>query len=180
MSAVVMAPAGIRSQRPVLDPCCGSRAFWFDKNDCRVVFGDQRSEKVVVTDRTHRDDGTRTLEIAPDSIMDFRRLPFASGEFRLVVFDPPHLVKAGEGSWLRAKYGVLCRENWRDDLRRGFAECFRVLADEGVLIFKWAETQIPVREVLQLAGHAPLFGHPSGKRAGTHWICFMKPAGGDA
>ena len=158
----------------VLDPCCGSRMFWFDKTDERVVFGDVRSETITVTDRTHREDGTRTLTVAPDRMMDFRALPFADGSFRLVVFDPPHLVKAGEGSWLRAKYGALDRDTWRDDLRAGFAECFRVLESEGVLIFKWAETQVKVAEVLALTDHRPLFGHPSGKRAGTHWICFMK------
>ena len=28
----------------VLDPCCGSRMMWFDKQDQRVLFGDQRTE----------------------------------------------------------------------------------------------------------------------------------------
>ncbi len=158
----------------VLDPCCGSRMFWFDKADQRAVFGDIRSETVAVTDRTHRQDGTRTLTVSPDQVMDFRSLPFADGAFKLVVFDPPHLVKAGEGSWLRAKYGRLDPDTWQDDLRAGFAECFRVLATDGVLIFKWAETQIKVREILALTPHRPLFGHPSGKRAATHWIVFMK------
>ena len=148
--------------------------FWFDKADQRAVFGDIRSETVTVTDRTHRDDGTRTLTVAPDHVMDFRALPFADGTFKLVVFDPPHLVKAGEGSWLRAKYGRLDPERWQDDLRAGFAECFRVLATDGVLIFKWAETQIKVRDILALTPQRPLFGHPSGKRAATHWIVFMK------
>lgn len=153
--------------------------FWFDKNDARVTFGDVRSETVVVTDRSHRKDGTRTLTVSPDRLMDFRALPFPDGAFRLVVFDPPHLLRAGEGGWLRAKYGRLDPATWRDDLRAGFAECFRVLEPEGVLIFKWAETQVSAREVLALTPHKPLFGHPSGKRAGTHWICFMKAPGGD-
>jgi SAM-dependent methyltransferase len=42
------------------------------------------------------------------------------------------------------KYGRLNKETWRDDLRAGFAEAFRVLRPHGVLIFKWNETQIPV------------------------------------
>lgn len=159
---------------PVLDPCCGSRMFWFDKNDERVTFGDVRQETVTVTDRTHREDGTRTLTVAPDRLMDFRSLPFADGAFKLVVFDPPHLNRAGPKSWLRAKYGVLDANTWRDDLRAGFAECFRVLEPHGVLIFKWNETQIKVSEVLALTTEKPLFGHPSGKRGNTHWITFMK------
>lgn len=150
----------------VLDPCCGSRSFWFDKTDGRVVFGDIRRESHVLCDG-------RALDISPDARMDFRDLPFANGSFRLVVFDPPHLTRAGPAGWQRAKYGRL-DAGWRDDLRRGFAECFRVLKPEGVLIFKWAETQVAVSEILPLAGALPLFGHPSGKRGGTHWITFMK------
>lgn len=79
--------------------------MWFDKTDQRTLFGDARTETVTVTDRTrgHRD-GTRTLNIAPDVQLDFRALPFASESFRLVVFDPPHLTRAGAKSWLAARY----------------------------------------------------------------------------
>ena len=107
--------------------------------------------------------------------MDFRALPHADGQFKLVVFDPPHLKRAGEKSWMRAKYGVLHPETWEKDLRQGFSECFRVLATDGVLIFKWNETQIKVAQILRLTEQKPLFGHPSGKKGGTHWISFMKP-----
>ena len=48
----------------VLDPCCGSRMMWFDKADPRAIFGDQRSETITVTDRSHREDGTRTARAA--------------------------------------------------------------------------------------------------------------------
>lgn len=81
----------------------------------------------------------------------------------LVVFDPPHLHTAGQKSWLAAKYGKL-GDNWRDDLRLGFAECFRVLRPGGTLIFKWNETQVPLKEVLALTPHKPLFGHPNGRK----------------
>lgn len=158
----------------VLDPCCGSRMMWFDPSDSRAVFGDIRQETLTMTDRTHRVDGTRTLTVAPDRLMDFRDLPYADGTFKLVVFDPPHLNRAGQQSWMRAKYGALDVATWRDDLRAGLAECFRVLVPDGVLIFKWNETQIPVRDVLALTPEKPLFGHQSGKRSGTHWITFMK------
>lgn len=147
--------------------------MWFDARDQRCVFGDRRSESLVVTDRTHHEDGTRALSIHPDARLDFRNLPFADDTFPLVVFDPPHLVRAGPRSWLAAKYGKLGAD-WRDDLRAGFAECFRVLRPSGVLIFKWSEVQVPTRDVLALTPEVPLFGHPSGKRAGTHWITFMK------
>ena len=160
----------------VLDPCCGSRMMWFDREDQRCLFGDQRSETVTVTDNSRGNaSGTRVLSIHPDALLDFRRLPFADGSFPLVVFDPPHLVHAGPRSWLAAKYGRLGAD-WRDDLRAGFAECFRVLRPEGTLIFKWAEVQIPLREILALTPEKPLFGHTSGKRNTTHWLTFMKEA----
>ena len=95
------------------------------------------------------------------------------GAFKLVVFDPPHLTRAGRDSWLRAKYGLLT-DDWRDDLAKGFSECFRVLATDGVLIFKWNETQVKVSEILALTDQQPLFGHKSGKRVNTHWMTFMK------
>ena len=158
----------------VLDPCCGSRMMWFDRQNPDVIFGDRRSETLTVTDRSHGNhSGIRTIIVNPDSLMDFRDLPFADGTFKLVAFDPPHLVRAGPKSWLAAKYGKLSDE-WRDDLRQGFAECFRVLATDGVLVFKCNETQIKLREVLELTPHKPLFGNTSGKKAGTHWLVFMK------
>jgi SAM-dependent methyltransferase len=162
----------------VLDPCSGSRMMWFDRGHPDAVFGDRRSETITVTDNSRGNaSGQRTIKIEPDTLLDFRALPFADGSFKLVAFDPPHLVHAGPRSWLAAKYGKL-GDNWRDDLRQGFAECFRVLASDGVLVFKWAETQVKVREVLALTPHAPLFGNTSGKKAGTHWLVFMKPREG--
>ena len=159
--------------QPVLDPCCGSRMMWFDKSDQRCLFGDQRSETIIVTDRSHREDGTRELIVAPDILMDFRDLPFAEASFWHVAFDPPHLVRAGPKSWLAAKYGKLATD-WRDDMRAGFAECFRVLKPNGTLVFKWNETQIKVNEVLACTPHKPLYGQVSGRRGMTHWLVFMK------
>ena len=150
----------------VLDPASGSRMFYFDKEDPRVTFGDIRSESHVLCDG-------RALDVAPDIVLDFRALPFPDGSFRVVVFDPPHLERAGKNSWTFKKYGALAPE-WRDDLAAGFAECFRVLAVDGVLIFKWNETQIPVSQILALTPHKPLVGHRSGKRSDTHWITFLK------
>ena len=159
----------------VLDPCCGSRMMWFDRKNPDVVYGDRRSETLVVTDRSNgRENGTRTLRIEPDTLIDFRALPYPDGVFKLVAFDPPHLHTAGPRSWLAAKYGKLS-DNWREDLRQGFAECFRVLDADGALVFKWNETQVKIGEVLPLAPHAPLFGHPTGRKGLTHWLVFMKP-----
>jgi hypothetical protein len=148
--------------------------MWFDRKNPDVVFGDRRSETLTVTDNSRGNaSGLRAISIAPDTMLDFRALPYVDGAFKLVAFDPPHLVQAGPRSWLAAKYGKLS-DDWRSDLRQGFAECFRVLASDGVLVFKWNETQVKLREVLALTPHTPLFGNTSGKKAGTHWLVFMK------
>ena len=150
----------------ILDPCCGSRMMYFDPQDQRVLFGDIRLESHILCDG-------RALEIKPDVRLDFTNLPFSDGIFPVVVFDPPHLVHAGNKSWLGKKYGKLGAD-WREDIKKGFFECFRVLKDDGVLIFKWNENQIPTREVLSLTDRKPVFGHKSGLRSGTHWMCFIK------
>lgn len=154
------------STMTILDPCCGGRTFWFDPKCQGALFGDIRSERHTLCDG-------RAFSITPDLNMDFRAMPFPDCSFRLIAFDPPHLRRAGRDSWLKAKYGIL-GDDWREDLRKGFSECFRVLKPEGILIFKWNETQIRVGEILALTDCPPLFGHKSGKRARTHWICFMK------
>ena len=141
--------------------------MWFDKQDTRVLFGDIRSEEHTLCDG-------RALEIKPDQLIDFRNLPYATETFNLIAFDPPHLKNCGVGAWIGKKYGILSPD-WKDDLAKGFAECFRVLKTGGTLVFKWNETQIKTSEILALTPVKPLFGHISGKRSNTHWICFSKP-----
>jgi SAM-dependent methyltransferase len=160
---------------PVLDACCGSRMFWFDRADARAVFVDKRSETHELPDVSSKG-GSRSLVISPDIQGDFTALPFADETFALVVFDPPHLVRSGRKGWLAKKYGKLGGD-WRDELRRGFLECFRVLRPDGTLIFKWNEHEIPVSQVLALTPERPLFGNRCGKSAKSHWIVFLKHNG---
>jgi ubiquinone/menaquinone biosynthesis C-methylase UbiE len=160
--------------KTVLDVCCGGRMMWFDRQHPAVVFGDQRRETLTVTDRSHgRVDGTRELRIEPDTLLDFRALPYPDESFWHVAFDPPHLVRAGPKSWLAAKYGKL-GPDWKEDLRKGFSECLRVLKPHGTLVFKWNETQIKVGEVLKLPPQPPMYGQVSGRGHMTHWLVFMK------
>lgn len=85
--------------KKILDACCGSRMFWFDKNNENVVFMDNRQESCTLQDG-------RKLEVNPDVIGDFTKMPFDDETFYLVVFDPPHLLRAGKSSWLVKKYGM--------------------------------------------------------------------------
>ena len=146
----------------VLDACCGERAFWFDKKNPFVTFMDQRKETGTLCDG-------RALSVSPDVVADFRAMPFPGFSFDLVVFDPPHLIRAGDKSWLKKKYGLL-GANWKEDISQGFKECFRVLKPTGILVFKWNETQVSVTEVLKLTDRVPLFGHKTART--THWMLF--------
>lgn len=160
--------------KPILDACCGGRMFYFDKNDPRVLFMDCRRIEAQLKDRGK----LRKFEVNPDVVGDFTQMEFDDGQFRLVVFAPPHLKYTGSKkeaqNWQMVKYGWLPAHGWQEILRKGFSECFRVLEPGGVLIFKWNETDIKVSEILKLTPQKPVFGHISGKRANTHWICFMK------
>ena len=101
--------------KAILDVCCGSRMFWFDKHNSQTVFMDNRILHDTLCDG-------RTLDIEPDIIGDFRNIAFDDNAFSMVVFDPPHLLKVGENSWLAKKYGKLS-ETWPQDLKQGFSEC---------------------------------------------------------
>lgn len=159
-----------RSNKRILDACCGGRMFWFDKQNPDVLFVDKRVMKPeVVGHGVHK----RTRSCQPDKVMDFRNLELPDESFYMVVFDPPHLF-LGKNSHTAKVYGSLDRETWKDDLRAGFRECFRVLKKNGTLIFKWHEFNVPLKEVLALCDQKPLFGHKSGKAQMTHWVAFIK------
>lgn len=150
--------------KKILDACCGSRMFWFDKENEETIFMDNRQIDTKLCDG-------RRLIIKPDIIADFRNIPFENNTFYLVVFDPPHLKQAGKNSWLAKKYGTLDKQTWPQDIRQGFNECMRVLKPNGTLIFKWNEEQIKLKDILKVIEYKPLFGN---KRAKTHWLVFMK------
>lgn len=156
-----------------LDVCCGSRMFWFDRKDPRVTFVDKRRESHILPDKSSAG-GSRKLIIDPDIQADFTALPFADDTFSLVVFDPPHLIRNGKKGWLAKKYGKL-EGDWKEELRKGFAECFRVLHPAGTLIFKWNEHEVPVSQILALTPERPLLGNRCGKTSKSHWIVFSKP-----
>ncbi len=154
----------------ILDVSCGPRHMWFDKTRDDVVYGDKRQEKHVY----HSDKwGDREWEISPDILYDFAALPFKDESFDLIVFDPPHLKRLGETSFMAKKYGRLFL-GWEGQLHSGFQECMRVLNPHGTLIFKWNETDFTVKKIIDVLGHQPLFGNHSGKALKTHWLTFQK------
>jgi len=154
------------TDKKILDACCGSRMFWFDKENPDVLFQDIRSEEHTLCDG-------RELKVLPDVIGDFRSMEYADGTFKLVVFDPPHMHQLGKSSWMAKKYGVLL-PTWELDIMAGFEECMRVLEDGGTLILKWNESQITTKKLLEVIKVQPLFGHTTGRQAKTIWMAFMK------
>ena len=162
-----------KRRTPVLDACCGPRMMWHDKTDSRVTFVDRRDEDYEVKPDRAYPSGT-VIRVRPDVVADFTKLPFEDETFWHVVFDPPHLIRGKELGTMTKKYGCL-NGDWKEMLRGGFAECFRVLKPNGTLIFKWCETEIPLREILALTPEKPLYGHKGGQKSVTHWVAFIKP-----
>ena len=142
--------------------------MWFNKHHEHTIYIDQRVEKAgFLPDRPNR-------HITPDIVADFRFLPFADERFKLVVMDPPHIHSSGPMFRMTMTFGKLEKDSWGRDIRGGINEAFRVLEIYGILIFKWNETQIKRRVLLDAIGIEPLFGHPVLSKVPTHWFCFMK------
>ncbi len=96
------------ASKQVLDACCGSRMFWFDRKDKRAIFVDKRRETHTLKDKSSRG-GSRELVVDPDLVADFTDLPFEDDTFALVVFDPPHFKRNGQAGWKRKEV----RHAWR-------------------------------------------------------------------
>lgn len=73
------------NMKRILDVACGSKMFWFDKNNPDVEYCDNR----IVEKQEYYPH--RYIEVNPDTVCDFTALPFKDGSYKLVVFDPPHL-----------------------------------------------------------------------------------------
>ena len=147
----------------ILDACCGSKMFWFDKEHSDTCYMDKRMLDTTLCDG-------RKLIVKPDVIADFRKMPFDNESFYLVVFDPPHLLNVGDKSLLALKYGKL-EKTWQEDIEQGLSECWRVLKPNGTMIFKWNEEQITLPMLKGLFPSEPLFVQRRGK---TIWIVFFK------
>lgn len=137
--------------------------FWFDREHKETVYMDRRTLDTTLCDG-------RKLIVKPNILADFRNIPFDDETFYLVIFDPPHLLKAGDTSFLKLKYGRL-DETWKEDIKQGLTECWRVLKQNGTMVFKWNEEQITLPMVKPLLPCEPLIGQRRGK---TIWLVFFK------
>jgi SAM-dependent methyltransferase len=152
----------------ILDACCGGRHWWWDKAHPLAVYMDEREAPRGSVDVRPN------WECAPDLLGDFRAMPFEDASFHLVLFDPPHIVRAeASKSYIRLKYGALHPDSEQDDLRCGFAECWRVLAPGGTLVFKWGAGSI--KRVEPHFPATPIIGTRSPRGGQTRWFVFYKP-----
>ena len=160
----------------ILDACCGGRMMWIDKHDPDTVYIDIRMAK-----KGHINKGFNPgHEVMPDILMDFRHLGFNNKAFKLIVFDPPHLSTLTESSIMRKKFGCLNKETWQYDFKTAFNELYRVLDDDGILIIKWNDIEIPYKTILSMFHEVPQFMNiTAGNKAlkpgnRSFWFCFMK------
>ena len=163
-----------KPEKFILDATAGFRMMWFNKKHPNCIYLDQRPE------------------CEPDIVGDFRDLKqFPDETFRLIVFDPPHMIgngkKPSEEEYIR-KFGYLNPESWQRDLFKGFQELWKKLAPYGILLLKWSNAQIMSDRILALCSEKPLFyqitaAHPyggkhnpneKGVKIRTLWFCFMK------
>lgn len=157
------------SEKLILDCTCGCRSIWFEKNEPHTLYCDRRQEHFESDYGAHR-----TIHIEPDMIADFTNLPFDDNTFHMVVFDPPHIIGHSNG-WINKRYSnYSTKEEALESVSKGIAERMRVLKPNGTLIFKWADLTVSTAEILKRIDFKPLFGHRSGKKSNTHWMCFMK------
>src|SRR5437763_1300083 len=86
--------------------------------------------------------------------------------FKHIVFDPPHLLRGGVTGWQRKKYGILNEQTWREDLKTGFAECWRLGCLRDPRIQMERREHPNQKDPRSLSDSAPIYGHPTA-RSGT-------------
>ena len=163
----------------ILDATAGSRGIWYQKNLPFVTFMDKREGKFVFYPNPKT---KRTIDIKPDVVADWtKHVSSPDNYFDMVVFDPPHLVvskKPKSEFKMHIQYGYLLKDTWKQTLKKGFNELFRVLKPEGFLVLKWCETDIKIMDVIKLSPYKPMFSNMSLKHNASskdnYMVIFIK------
>ena len=124
----------LRSDWFTLDPTYGLGNFW--------TLWKPNADKFIYDDKYTLDG------------RDFRNLPWGSGTFDAVVYDPPYKLN-GTPSAEEIRYGVEVPTRWQDRIKLmtdGLVECVRVLKTKGFLLVKCMD-QVVLREGRLADGH---------------------------
>lgn len=162
----------------ILDATCGAKNMWFNPNHPLVTYIDKREGKFVSWDK--KNCSRRITEIKPDMVLDWTKtLPFDNNEFDMILFDPPHVIRNKECNiHMDMKYSILKKDTWKQDLKKGITELFRVLKPNGVFVFKWGQFSISINDIIKLFPYPPLFGNKTKGQSvndkDTIWIVFLK------
>ena len=173
----------------ILDATAGFRMMWFDKNQENTVYLDKRNDEQIRKDAEDFGNNRgrklfKTLDRKNPTVEgNFCKTPYSDESFRLIVWDPPHLIGSNSRRFQQGlTFGVLQAETWQSELTHGFLELWRLLKPYGVLIFKWHDSSLDYKRILKLFHTKPLFGQITSNRypksakktRHTFWFCFMK------
>lgn len=157
------------TEKFILDACCGGRMFWKNKNHPNAIFQDIRKDVLPLKEQYGMN-----FSVEPDIIGDFRKMVFEDKKFKMVIFDPPHLM-LNKTAWMSKKYGTIKDTDFEADLQAGFKECWRVLNDYGTLIFKWNDQSVAIEKIKPFFPDEPIiFNRIGTKGKSTYWFVFMK------
>lgn len=112
----VVALGYLRDTDLILDPTYGRGGWWKLWEPAGLVFHDLKLDGV-----------------------DFRDLPYATGVFDAVAFDPPYKLNGTPTAEVDERYGVDVVKTWQERhvlIAEGMVECARVLKKGGYLLLK--------------------------------------------
>jgi hypothetical protein len=119
----------------------------------------------------------KTTVVSPDILADMRLLPFRSGIFATVMFDPPHS-NFGNTSYMCLRYGSMSDADFAVTLQFVNEEFWRVLISGGCLITKVIDKRVEVtRQLLTRFKLLLDIKHRSLSQRSknvTHWLIFVR------
>ena len=142
----------------ILDLSAGRRLIWHDADRAGVLWVDIRRE------------------VAPSVVANDCLLPLSSGgNWKLVLFDPPHGRFNDANIGMAQRYGSLPHDDIRALIAAAGAEAWRVTRPGCLLAFKWSNMGFSLKRAMGLLSEwwEPIFGHafrPQGMaKSTTSW-----------
>ena len=172
----------IKSRARILDATASYRSIWKTKESDRVLWIDIEPE----------------IELKPDILMDCTNTDFDDGRFHTIFFDPPHKYGHTKNTGIhQTPSRILQKEKWGNTgsyygfdkyatkiallgfINKAQLEFMRILSDDGILWFKWAEIVSPLNNILPLFRDWDVMmkhevAYRGKVKTRTWWVAFMK------